>query len=266
MRLRDASLVISLLFLAAPGLHARSSPDPTRARMESAARLAALSQSDMDVLSTRAESGDREAQFWMGRIYQEGRIVEKDDEQARNWLLKSAEQEYVPAQYALGMMYWRKDNANAATWLKRAAQHGDSESQSWLGAGYEQGLFGTPDYKEAVSWILRSAKQGHPDAQDMLGQMYQKGEGVKQDYRMAAKWYRKAAQHVPNLGGAGQGRNNLGILYEQGLGVPKDFVQAYMWLSLANGDLSYAKSQMTPAEILEAERMAYEWKSRHQTL
>jgi TPR repeat protein len=35
--------------------------------------------------------------------------------------------------------------------------------------------------------------------------MYKDREGVKQNYVLAAEWYRKAAEHVPNFGGAGQG-------------------------------------------------------------
>jgi len=95
--------------------------------------------------------------------------------------------------------------------------------------------------------------------------MYQDGEGVPQNYVQAAKGYRMAAEHVPDFGGAGQGRNNLGLLYLDGLGVPKDYVQAYMWFRLTNSEtnLSYAKARMTPAEILEAERMAAEWKASH---
>ena len=58
-----------------------------------------------------------------------------------------------------------------------------------------------------------------------------------------------AAEHVPNYGGAGPGRNNLGLLYLNGDGVPKDFVQAYMWFKIAQvqADLSEAKKQMTTA-------------------
>jgi uncharacterized protein len=263
MRLRVALPVILLLLLTASGLAARHSPDPTRARLATVARLAALTQRDFNALSSQAESGGREAQFWLGCIYEQGRIVEKDADQAESWFVKSAEQGYAPAQRALGLTYSKDDPAKAALWLQRAAQQRDSEAQFWLGTAYEQGLFGTTNYKEAVNWLKKSAKQGHPDAQVSLGQMYEDEEGVKQSYSMAAKWYRKAAEHVPNLGGAGQGRNDLGLLYEQGLGVPRDYLQAYMWLSLANGNVSYAKAHMTRAEILDAERMANEWKSRH---
>jgi TPR repeat protein len=135
----------------------------------------------------------------------------------------------------------------------------------WLGTAYEQGWFGETDLHEALKWYRRAAAQGDPDAQNSLGQMYQDGEGIQQNYTLAAEWHRRAAEHVPDLGGAGQGRNNLGLLYLDGLGVPKDNVRAYMWFRLANTDanLSYAKDRMTPAQVLEAERMAAEWKSHH---
>jgi uncharacterized protein len=74
-----------------------------------------------------------------------------------------------------------------------------------------------------------------------------------------------AAEHVPDLGGAGQGRNNLGLLYLNGNGVPKDYVQAYMWFKLTPDEtnLCDAEAQMTAAQIAEAERMAAEWKGSH---
>jgi len=145
------------------------------------------------------------------------------------------------------------------------AQRGDRGSQMWLGAAYEQGWFGKPNFHEALKWFRKAAAQGDPDAQNALGQMYQDGEGVRQNCADAAKWYRMAAEHVPDFGGAGQGRNNLGLLYLNGDGVPKDYVRAYMWFKLAahETNLPYAKAEMSPAQIVEAERMVTEWKRSH---
>ena len=149
--------------------------------------------------------------------------------------------------------------------LLAKAHHGDAGAQFWLGAGYEQGWFGKTNFQEALKWFRRAAAKGDPDAQVSLGQMYEDGEGVRQNYTLAAKWYRKAAEHVQDFGGAGQGRNSLGLLYMDGLGVPEDYVQAYMWFRLTNFEtnLAYAKAQMTTAQVLEAERMAMEWRSHH---
>ena len=145
------------------------------------------------------------------------------------------------------------------------AQQGDVSAMMWLGAGYEQGWFGKVDYQEALKWTRRAAKRGDPDAQNCLGQMYENGEGVPQNYAQAAKWYGKVAEHVPDLGAAGQGRSNLGLLYLSGQGVPKDLVLAYMWFRLAGTErnLSDAKAQMTAVQIGEAERMAANWINSH---
>jgi len=265
MRLRVSLPLIPLAFLSVATLFARHSVDPTRARLENVAHMAALTQNDFAALSTRARSGNREAQYMLGTIYAQGRLVEKNYEQAESWFMKSAESGYAPAERALGLLYSPRDPAKAAMWLQQAAQKGDAEAQLWLGNAYEHGSLGTINFREALNWLNKSAKQGQPDAQALLGQMYEDGEGVRQNYGMAAKWYRKAAEHVPNLGGAGQGRNNLGLLYMQGLGVPKDSVRAYVWFALAGAEYSLKEVQgkMTPTQILKAQHLADEWKRRH---
>ena len=149
--------------------------------------------------------------------------------------------------------------------LLAKAQRGDRDAQFWLGAAYEQGWFGKANFQEALAWLRSAASRGNADAQNAFGQIYEDGEGVRQNYAQAARWYRKAAEHVPDFGGAGQGRNNLGMLYMKGLGVSKDYVRAYMWFSLAHNkaNLSYVESQLNPAQISEAERLVREWKARH---
>jgi hypothetical protein len=151
--------------------------------------------------------------------------------------------------------------------LLARAQQGNASSQMWLACAYEQGWFGKPNFPAALEWFRRSAEQGDPDAQTELGRMYEDGEGVTQNYALAAKWYRRAAEHLPDLGGAAQGRNNLGMLYLSGQGVPRDYVQAYMWFKLSdfdsNPNLFVATAHMTPEQILEAERLVAEWKTRH---
>ena len=160
-----------------------------------------------------------------------------------------------------------KWNENDERALLAKARQGDANAQMWLAAAYEQGWFGKANIPDALKWYRRSAEQGDADAQNALGQMYENGEGVAQNYSLAARWYRKAAEHVPNLGGAGQGRNNLGMLYLDGHGVPRDSVQACTWFILtgseSNPNLSIAKGRMTPEEIGRAEQLAAEWLRQH---
>jgi uncharacterized protein len=179
----------------------------------------------------------------------------------------TARQTAPPAQTASSRQIqpFRWTEADRKALLAKARQ-GDADSQFWLGTGYEQGWFGKANFHKALKWLRAAAAQDNVDAQACLGRMYEGGEGVRQNYVAAAVWYRMAAEHVPDRGGASQGRNDLGLLYLSGLGVPKDYVQAYMWFRLASNsgaNLSEAKSRMTPEKIREAERLAAEWKNSH---
>jgi TPR repeat protein len=57
-------------------------------------------------------------------------------------------------------------------------------------------------------------------------------------------------------------------MYANGQGVPQDFVVAHMWFNLAaargNSDAQDNRDriarEMTPAQIVEAQRLASEWK------
>jgi TPR repeat protein len=242
-----------------------NSLDSKQAELMVSARLKTMAPSDFQALVAKAQGGDAEAQCWVGRVYSEGRLMPKDAEEAAGWFVKSAEQGYAPAQRLQGLMSVHVNPSVGERWMLRAAEQGDEEAQFWLGIAYEQNWFGTTDVKEAVKWYRKAAEGGNPDAQVELGQKYEDGEGVEQSFKLAAEWYRKAAEHVPNLGGAGQGRNQLGLLYMEGRGVPQDYVQAYFWFSLngPEGNTADAKSHLSLAQIRETDRLVKEWKEQH---
>ena len=262
------ALVPSLLFIlfVASFFPAQTAPLSTNTRLAEILRLPALQQGDWDALFTMAESGDPEAQYWLGRIYEAGRILPLDKERSAYWYQKSAEQGYAPAEYWVCGMSANQDSLEHERCLWRAAEKGVPEAQFRLGVAFDQHLwFGVTDEREALKWFRRAAEQGNPDAEYTLGIHYEVGEGVKQDYGKAAYWFRRAAEHVPDLGGAGQGRNDLGILYAGGDGVPKDCVKAYMWFSLAGADRNIAdiQKQMTAEQISQAQQMAADWRLEH---
>ena len=226
-------------------------------------------ESDYRKLLSQAEAGDREAQYRLALHYEypEQKSVPRNDAAAREWMLKSAEQGYAPAQATLGEMESGAsgDRGKAEMWLRRAAEQGNTEGEFMLGAGYENGKFGRRDYQEAFKWLRKAAEKGHTDAEATLGGMYQDGEFVSQNYVLAAKWYRKAAEHSPDMGGARQGRNQLGMLYEDGLGVSKNLVLAYMWYSLTQfgENIKEVECDMTRAQIAQARKMATDWLKAH---
>ena len=95
------------------------------------------------------------------------------------------------------------------------------------------------------------------------------GQGVPQDYAAAVKWNRLAAEQ-----GDAEAQHNLGVSYHRGEGVPQDYVQAHMWFNLAASRApaserdeaikmrNVAASNMTPAQIAEAQKLAREWKPK----
>ena len=128
------------------------------------------------------------------------------------------------------------------------------------------------DYATAFKLWRPRAEQGVALAQNNLGLMYYDGQGVPQDYVEAAKWYRLAAEQ-----GNANDQSNLASMYFGGLGVPQDYVRAYMWVSLAaSGFPPSAKedreqalrhrdivaSNMTAAQITDAQKLAREWKPK----
>jgi TPR repeat protein len=227
--------------------------------------LKTMEPSGLQALIAKAQSGDAEAQYWLGLAYEAGRLLPKDTEQAARWLLKSAEQDYAPAQGLLGLISVHVDPSVGQRWMMRAAEQGDAETQFWLGVAYEQNWFGITDVNEALKWYQKGAEGGNPDAQFTMGQKYEDGEGAKQSFKLAAEWYQRAAEHVLDLGGAGQGRNRLGLLYMAGRGVPQDYGQAYFWFTLGGNEglAADAESHMSLAQIRQAQRLVNEWKEQH---
>jgi TPR repeat protein len=121
-----------------------------------------------------------------------------------------------------------------------------------------------------VEEIRRMAAQGSAFAQDHLGGMYEFGLRVPQDYIEAVKWYRRAAEQ-----GYPSAQSSLGFNYIIGQGAPRNFLQAHKWLNLAGSRFTEADKEardlavkardeiarrMTPAQVIEAQTLAREWK------
>ena len=81
-----------------------------------------------------------------------------------------------------------KDYAEAARWLKHAAEQGKAAAQNSLGVMCENGLGMEPSIAEAVTWFRAAAERGEPRGQMNLGRMYDKGTGVEADAVLACMW------------------------------------------------------------------------------
>jgi uncharacterized protein len=90
------------------------------------------------VIQQSAEQGDAKAQAKLGAMYLLGSGIEKNEQQAAEWMLKAANQGYVDAQVVIAAMYDRglgvKNDVKMATkWYEKAAAQGHSTSLAILG-------------------------------------------------------------------------------------------------------------------------------------
>jgi TPR repeat protein len=179
-------------------------------------------------------------------------------------------------QFELGRKYFRgqgvqEDYAQAALWLRKAADQGHAVAQQAVGTLFEKGQGVEQDYAQADYWYRKAASQNDALAQYCLGLLYTHDHGVGADYSQAAAWYRRAAE---------QGNQNaqwqLGNLYRDGLGVSADYSEAYFWWYLSfyrsvrpeqtrfvNAH-EKAKGGLTVTQVAEAQQRAHVWLAAHQ--
>ncbi len=214
-----------------------------------------------------AEQGHATAQCAIGVAYRQGRGVERDEQQAREWLERAAAQgdgralwqqalllaagagdqvavlldalqrceqaaagRFLPAQATLGLLCARLNrHAEALRWWEQAAQHGDVEALYNLGLALADGRSGKADASGAFLRFLQAAEQDLVPAQARVGLMYATGEGVAADPIEAHKWFALAKA-------AG------------------DKVSAQ--------NLQRSREQLSPAALAEAERRVLAWRAQ----
>jgi TPR repeat protein len=112
-----------------------------------------------DLTLPSARAGVNSAQMTLGWMYQVGKGVERDLEQAKFWYRSALESQSPRAAFYLGTVYW-------------------SESA----------------FSEALAWFEKAASRGFTPAMYHLGRMYRHGVGVPRDQTLAAKYVEEAAR------------------------------------------------------------------------
>jgi TPR repeat protein len=116
------------------------------------------------------------------------------------------------------------DYANAVTLYHQAAEAGNADGMTNLGALYQNGRGVAQSDTEAVVWFRKAAEAGNASGMSWLGWMYQNGRGVAQSDVEAVAWYRKAAE-----AGNADAMNWLGWMHENGRGVTRNMEEAVAW-------------------------------------
>ncbi len=172
-----------------------------------------------------ASQGHVESQYLLSTMYEAGNGVAKDDEQAATWARKAAEQGHTFAQASVSYRHYTRDEfAEAFAWCQRAADSGLAWAQFNLGLMYRKGEGVAQSDTEAAYWYRLAAMQDFAEAQERLAALYSLGLGVPRSYIEAATWYRRAAEQ-----GNAEAQFQLGLLYETGLGVDQDYTEYRHW-------------------------------------
>jgi localization factor PodJL len=107
---------------------------------------------------------------------------------------------YTPAQFYLGKLYENgelgveRDLAQARGWVQRAALGGDRVAMHNLALYFYQGQGGTKNLAVAAAWFRKAADLGLVDSQYNLAQLYEAGSGVPASATDAYRWYLIAAR------------------------------------------------------------------------
>jgi TPR repeat protein len=251
-------------------------------------------------LAQSAERGDRNAQFAIGLIYSSGKGVLQDEVEGVRWFRKAADQGVTAAQFSMGMAYAlgrgvAQGDDEAFAWFQKAAEKGLARAQYMVGNAYMAGRGVRHDSFQGMQWYRTAAEQDFAPAQFALGVTYHPSAGPEIDAIGAIALIRKAAVqgYPPAQLRFGQllvkGTDNP--LADPDTNVVRDYIEAYMWLDVcarqfpSDDDLrldswmpwgvsgtstscSSARNQlyemMSPEQLAEAQRQAFEWLSAHE--
>src|SRR5438270_1286919 len=248
-------LAIACFFLAMISV-AVTAQQPAQPSAQS--KPAALASASISSLQQRAESGDAQAQFELGRAYEDGKGVPQDDAKAVEWFHKSAEQGNALAENSLGVMYAlgrgvTRDREEAVRWYKKAAKQGSAEGIYNVAISHYNGEGAEANVSMACTWMMVAQRRGDTQAAEALKQieeqmnnrldrckfdlavLYEQGNEIPQDLPSAVDLYMEAAHqdHKQNIF-ADSAQYKLCQLYIAGKGVPQDYAQAKAWCKKTN--------------------------------
>lgn len=204
----------------------------------------------------RAEAGQPEPQYQLGRLYESGAGVPQDDSLAAAWFRKAAQQDHLDAEFFLASLYLSgrgvpRDSTEAARRFRLAAERGHSWSQFWMTPSLFRTWKSTGDstaVAEALRWLRAACDQGLPAAEFSLGSMYRTGDGITEDSAQAVRWLTAAADHQSR-----DAQSMLASMYCTQDWIPAQRAEALRWFHEAAED-GYPTAQFALALLL-SERM-----------
>lgn len=146
-----------------------------------------------------ADRGNANAAYRLGRLYQDGRDVQKDPYWAENYFLMAAEMGDIRAAFRLAELhltggYQSANSKRAYQLLNAAAQDGFGPALNLIGRYHRKGLFVPQDDRTACDWYERALKAGNPDGAHNLAAMYERGIGRPKNKKLSEHLFRAEKQ------------------------------------------------------------------------
>ena len=207
-------------------------------------QIKALQEQEFLWIQQAAQLGFAQVQYTLAFLYKD----KNDLERFIYWLKKSADQYFVPAQFALFLAYEEgtgveQDSQKAFDLLIQLAFQDYMPAQLILSIWYEEGHTIERSLEWALYWRRKSAEEGLKYAQYRFALNYLYGEGVPQDSGKAFDWMYRSAQQ-----GHLEAQYMLAAFYHNGEGTEADNKQAFYWVFQAaqKGDkeAQYRTAQM----------------------
>ena len=145
-------------------------------------------------LIEEAKGGDLHAQYFIGKLYQDGPVLIPDSVEALYWLEQAARQGHPAAPYELGKLLLSHDpevhdSKLGIQWLEYAAQAKNQYAAYRLGKEYLKGVIVSKDIAKGVDYLTQSAESGNQYAQYALGKIYLEAQDQEQTHH----WFTQSA-------------------------------------------------------------------------
>ena len=150
-------------------------------------------------LRRAAELGNAEAQNQLAFVYERGKLIPQNKEEAFYWYRLAAEQGYPVAECNLAVCYaegvgTNQDMVQALKWYQKAAQNHEPRAQFQMGRFCLDGTNMPKNEEQAANWFRSAAEQGNADACLELAECFRKGIGVPQNLQQAMYWGKRAKE------------------------------------------------------------------------
>ena len=155
----------------------------------------------LELYHLAAENGLDYAMLALGKLFQDGDIVQEDHESALYWYEKARDagneeaDRYIKIDELLDKAEGALDSDDgkvALESLQEAADLGDVNSMVMVGSMYSSGAFCEINHNIAFKYFLKAAEAGHESGMLGVALAYSSGNGVNNDKNKALEWYEKA--------------------------------------------------------------------------